>query len=105
MLAEVAELEKLDLEAKKPDISGSLRMLLKQQGRGEDEPGLAQEEQEPAVDALQQESAEQKPVEEASKPADGEESQPNQEQLPEKGGQEQADAEEKPAANEQKDEP
>ncbi len=39
MLEEISALKGLELEAKLPDISGSLRMLLKQQGRIQDDQG------------------------------------------------------------------
>ncbi len=45
MLQEIKGLKNLELEAKMPDISGSLHMLLKQQGQVVDEPEVAETDQ------------------------------------------------------------
>jgi uroporphyrin-3 C-methyltransferase len=45
MLQEINQLKKLELESGRPDISGSLRMLLEQQGRGDEVPDTAEEQQ------------------------------------------------------------
>jgi uroporphyrin-3 C-methyltransferase len=103
MLRGVAELAKLDLEAKRPDISGSLRMLLQQQGRDEEEPESEQEEQQPTAEEPLLDSAEQKPEEAVSESADKEQKLAEEDQ-PEKAEQERAEEEEKPATTEQKEE-
>ncbi len=119
MLDGVNELAKLELEAKMPDISGSLRMLLEQQGRGGEAPKPADEAPKQAEEApksvgekrqqveqeLKQLEEEPRPAEEGQRALDEEQSVVSEESKPVEGVQEKTEEEQKPVGAKQKEAP
>lgn len=115
MLQAITELKQLKLADEMPDISGSLRMLMVQQGRGDEMPEpvaetpepVAEEQQQPEEDKWTseeiQKSAVEEPVTEESKAGVKEQEQPEEGQKPLRGEQQAPDAEQVPSTEEQKE--
>jgi uroporphyrin-3 C-methyltransferase len=116
MLQGVISLRELELEAEMPDISGSLRMLMQQQGRGDEMPEQVEDEQqtvneEPAPAPEEQQPDEgEAPVTSESQLSDSEETTTDETAKPSEVDKKQGDEEQKspnvdqePVAKEQKE--